>query len=241
VGTDSTPGNLIDYFGDNWPVLIGRHEVGISTIGSELAMGDLLINNPGFGAAPFFHAPTMPLIPSVGVPGNGDQIHITNVFVGGLLQVFEGHNAANAESITVGAAGAPVSTNDLDLQVNTNPGDNITIIVTNSLVRDASGTLAFNINDGPNGSDLGAGNDTIVLGGAGPVEDPLGIGGGPLTVNSQMQVFAAVGGNNNVLAENVSASMGILDGGGSPSSSFVGFDPMFGNSDLTASNFGNIH
>src|SRR5262249_54438613 len=57
AGDTNGTGNLIDFFGDKWPVLIGQHLVDSTSVGDETVTGDFLINNPGVGAAPFFHAP----------------------------------------------------------------------------------------------------------------------------------------------------------------------------------------
>jgi hypothetical protein len=199
---------------------------------------------PGAPATGVFNTAT----PPTNVPGNGDRIKISSAFAGNILQITEGH-ATNAgvntgnESIQVGDTNAPVSVNDMDLQVNTTSLTELaTIIVTNSVVRDTSGNLALNINDGPFGGNGGLGNDFIRLGGNGAAGDPLGFGGGPLLMaNSQGSVLAAAGqggGNVNVVAaENVIALAMLIDGGG-PASSAFGTTPGFGNIDVFFQNFG---
>src|SRR5262249_29762480 len=97
--------DVIDFVGNNWPLTIGRHLVGSNNLGAESATGNILVNNPGM-VAPFFLSSVTPLIPIVGVPGNGDNIKISSAFAGGFLQIFEGANTGVAsESITVGATG----------------------------------------------------------------------------------------------------------------------------------------
>jgi hypothetical protein len=232
------------FFGDEWTANFG---VNPPSGGTGLTVAGSLYINP-FSSP--FTAYTLPA-PIAGFfpthfPPNGCTVSVTSASVGGLLLVDLGTNDAthNTESVTIGAAGAPVTTKDLDVEdtaTNLSGSDSFfdnVFNVTNTTVTDTnSGTMV----DGIYSMlvfDFGIGaNDLATLGGKGAVGDPIGLGGGPLTVASGMYVGLGVGGVNLALVENVSALLGQVDGGGGPSSNFIGVGPQYGNINIIAMDF----
>jgi hypothetical protein len=218
--------DLAFFIGDNWPL----------TVSPVVVTGNLFVNAPPSFTAPFFIAEPSSPIAITNNPGNGLDVTVTSATVGGLLQIFEGSGSAvnSTQSVTVGAAGAPVSAGDLDIQIfsaNLNGvGTDANLTVTNTTVNDPLGLVTANVQD------HGSGNDLLQLGGGTGADDPLGIGGGSLTVTSILVVQMSSGLVNLGYAENVSALVAVVDGGGSPASDlFEHNDPA-----LIATNWGSI-
>jgi hypothetical protein len=220
VGTPGAAYDLAVFIGDNWPL----------TVSPVTVTGNLFIDPPALSLFPVTE-PASP-ISITNEPGNGDNVTVNSATIGGLLQIFE---AAGNESVTVGTAGKPVVTNDLDVETFSNPGDTVGLTVTNTSVTDPSGVQSAYIQD------HGAGNDNLSLGGNGAAGDPLGLGGGAVEVASVMQVYLAGSATsvNHAQAENVSALSDAIDGGSlfGSLSDFTGVNAIYGNINLTVSNF----
>jgi hypothetical protein len=218
--------DLAFFIGDNWPL----------TISPVVVTGNLFVDPPPSFTAPFFIVePSSPIFVTNN-PGNGLNVTVSSATVGGLLQIFEGSGSVvnSTQSVTVGAAGAPVSAGDLDIQIFSvslnGGGTDATLTVTNTTVNDPLGLVTANVQD------HGSGNDLLQLGGGTGVDDPLGISGGALTVTSILVVRLSSGPVNLGYAENVTALVAVVDGGGSPASDlFEHNDPA-----LIAMNWGSI-
>jgi hypothetical protein len=214
--------------GDNWTLTVSPINVG----------GNLFIDPPAFS----FNFPAVsepaPPIAVTSNPANGLNVTVSSANVGGITQIYEGQATLDhpTQSVIIGSGSGAVTTSDLEIIIasmqNNGPvGLDAVLTVTNTNVTDNSGLLGMSVQD------TGTGNDLLKLGGGSGASDPLFIGGGALTVTSIMTVsLSSFGLVNTGYAENVSALLGIVDGGGSPASDlFEHNDPT-----LIATSWGNI-